>query len=547
MYIIKNAFRCISRAKGRNFLIGIIVFIIALSACIGLSIRQAAESAKKDTAESLSITATISFDTSSFMQNMRPPESGGTSEPPQNFDRSEYKTQKGAIQNLTLEEYQKYATAKSVKDFYYTATASLNGSDSFLPVSNEAEETQTEQMPNMGGFGGFGGMGGGKDRIKGIQSDFSIEGVSSEKAMTAFDSGASMSSGTVFDEGTEAYECIITEELAIYNDVSVGSVITLTNPNNEEETYNLSVVGIFSGSSSEQSSFSMMGSTAIDPVNKIYMSYNALKKIISYSENNATTETDENTGREFSTALTEQLNCTYLFANTEDYHSFETQVRELGLDENYIVSSTDITSFEESLVPLETLSTTAGYFLIVILIIGVVILVVLNIFNIRERKYEIGVLTAMGMKKGKVAMQFITEIFVVTLFAVIIGIGIGAVSSVPVTNALLQNQIEAKTESENQLEVNLGRGEMSAPPNMPNGGGNGMMGGGNGMQKFEDFGKLFEPTKTDNYISEINNAMNFTVVLQMFGIAMLLTLASGIVSMLFVMRYEPLKILANRD
>ena len=47
MYIIKNALRCISRAKGRNILIGIIALVIAVSACLGLSIQQAAESAKE--------------------------------------------------------------------------------------------------------------------------------------------------------------------------------------------------------------------------------------------------------------------------------------------------------------------------------------------------------------------------------------------------------------------------------------------------------------------------------------------------------------------
>ena len=51
----------------------------------------------------------------------------------------------------------------------------------------------------------------------------------------------------------------------------------------------------------------------------------------------------------------------------------------------------------------------------------------------------------------------------------------------------------------------------------------------------------------EGYISEISSAMNFTVVLQMLGIVVLLTLISGSVSMLFIMRYEPLKILANRD
>ena len=55
--------------------------------------------------------------------------------------------------------------------------------------------------------------------------------------------------------------------------------------------------------------------------------------------------------------------------------------------------------------PLKNLSTFATYFLIVVLIIGAVILIVLNIFNIRERKYEVGVMTAIGMKKGKVAAK----------------------------------------------------------------------------------------------------------------------------------------------
>ena len=37
MYIVKNALRYIGRSKGRNILIGIIALVIAVSACIGLS------------------------------------------------------------------------------------------------------------------------------------------------------------------------------------------------------------------------------------------------------------------------------------------------------------------------------------------------------------------------------------------------------------------------------------------------------------------------------------------------------------------------------
>ena len=43
MYIIKNAFTSIFRNKIRNFLLGCIIFVIALSSCIALSIREAAK------------------------------------------------------------------------------------------------------------------------------------------------------------------------------------------------------------------------------------------------------------------------------------------------------------------------------------------------------------------------------------------------------------------------------------------------------------------------------------------------------------------------
>ena len=50
-----------------------------------------------------------------------------------------------------------------------------------------------------------------------------------------------------------------------------------------------------------------------------------------------------------------------------------------------------------------------------------------------------------------------------------------------------------------------------------------------------------------NYITEVDSAMNLTVVFQMIGVGLLLTLVTSAVAVLFIMRYDPLKILANRD
>ena len=169
---------------------------------------------------------------------------------------------------------------------------------------------------------------------------------------------------------------------------------------------------------------------------------------------------------------------------------------------------------------------------------------VLNIFNVRERKYEVGVLTAMGMKKWKVATQFMCEILVVTMIAVIIGAGIGAVSSVPVTNALLEGQVESQSNQQTQMEENFGR---------PGDFGGGMFGGMELPDDLtDDIGEIDNPFEnmlggTVDYITEVDSAMNLTVVLQMIGVGLLLTLVASAASVLFIMRYDPLKILANRD
>ena len=208
----------------------------------------------------------------------------------------------------------------------------------------------------------------------------------------------------------------------------------------------------------------------------------------------------------------------------------------MGLDDSYTISSSDLQSYENSLVPLENLSTFALYFLVIVLVVGAVILVVLNIFNIRERKYEIGVLTAIGMKKGKVALQFMMELLLITLTATIIGTAAGAVASVPTTNALLSAQTTAQQTQQQAQDAAFGRGGDQQPPEE---GGEMSEGGPGGFGGFMEMGA--------NYITEISSATNFTVILQLLGICLLLTLVSSCAAMVFILRYNPLKILTNRD
>lgn len=394
---------------------------------------------------------------------------------------------------------------------------------------------------NSGNFanGNTGGMmqGGAVDRdrfmagIMGMQGDFTVVGYSSLSAMTDFTTGTKqITDGEIFDVTTEDKVCIISSELATYNELKVGDKIKLQNPNNEGETYKFTIVGIYTDSESGATDSSQMSgfSTAQDSANQIYTTYPALKKITTKSIKNETVEEEEDTGRTASSALREQENGTYVFANIDDYDKFEAQAKELGLSDEYTISSTDVSSFEAKITPLENLGDFATYFLIIVLAIGAIILGVLNIFNIRERKYEIGVLAAIGMKKFKISMQFLTEIFIVTFIALIIGTGIGASVSVPVTNTLLERQITTSQSAENQQNRNFGREN------------------GNAMQQPPTDRGGFIGSST-NYISSVTSATNFTVVLQLMLVGIILTIAAGCVAIISVLRYDPLKILTMRD
>lgn len=542
MYIFHNAMRNILRSKGRNILIGLIVLVIAVASCLALSIREAAVRARADGLDALEITAQITLDRQAMMQDAQ--NAGG--------DIRDSLQDMGAM-SLSLDEMQTYAASTYVKSFTYTLTTSVNAGEGLQPIDTSGTSEESETTAESGGEGAPPDMpegGGGRGPMAGMgeQGDFTLIGYSGEDAMTSFlDQTCQVTEGTVFEEGTAEAVCIVSDELATLNGLAVGDTIQLVNPNDEEEILTFTISGIYHNSAATAGEGGMMQgfSAASDPANQIYTSYTALKFLTDASAANAETSTDEETGRTSTTALREQVAGVYHFAEqnglsaAENYEAFQEDAVTLGLPENYTVTSTDVEAYEQSLLPLENLSQFAAWFLLVVLLIGGVILVVFHIFNIRERKYEIGVLAAIGIRKGKVALQFLAELFTVTFVFLLIGTAIGAAVSVPVTNALLSSQIASQESQQSNREMSFGR---------PGGGGEG---GAGGMQPPDDaggFGGGFQEMGRSmaNYLDEVTSATDWVVVAQLLGIGLLLTLLSACVAVAFVLRYEPLKILSER-
>ncbi len=503
----------ISRSLGRNILIGIIAFVIAISSTVALSIKQSAISAEEEALKGLVITASISVDRQKLQSE------AGT-------DRELMMELTNSVGILSLEELQKYATSEYVSTFNYTIESSVAENDEFEAYTETEEVVQADPTSNTKidtnigvphtNLGGFSGIG--------QQGDFTVVGYNDEPGMSDFINGQNkITDGSIFNF-TADYTCIISDTLAVYNEIGIGDTITIKNPNLETEIYTLTVSGIYS-STLTSDDVDLKFSAAQDPANQIYTSYNTLSLLAATSSENATVSTNDD-GVEVTTALRSTVAGVYSFSNIENYESFKASLTSMGLGEYYSLNSSDLSNYENSLTPIKNLSDFADLFLVLVLGIGGVILVVLNIFNIRERKYEVGVLTAIGMKKFKVALQFMTELFMVTFLAIIFGTIAGAFLSVPIADKLLQNQITAQETTQSQQEENFGR------PGM--GGG---LGGGLGIPVEEDV----------NYLDSINAATDVSVIAQLMGIGLLLTVISSLGAIVFIVRFEPLKILSNRN
>ena len=567
MYIFKNAFKNISRSMGRNILIGIIVTVIAASSCVALSIRKSSENARETNMKNLNITAHINVDRAYVMEAIQNSGVDMT-------DRAAMQEVLKEASGLSLDEMNEYAESQYVDSFYYTNMLVLNGDENIQPIdpnaeissdtdAEETEETgdtaenseegtdsqqlqpgqdqmqpgQDQMQPGMdqmqgpgmdqqGGMQGPGMQQQDPETMMASMGDFKLTGFSSDDAMEDFKTGVStITEGSMFDENTTDMVCVVSSELATYNSLEVGDKITLSNLQDEEETYELEIVGIYKNSNSSNS---MSTGNANDPANEILTSTNVVDSIASSS---AETQEDENK------QLKASVTGSYVFADMDGYDGFEAYLtdKEGG---KYVLTSSDVASYEASLVPLENLKSFATAFLWVILAIGAIILVVLNMFNIRERKYEVGVLTAIGMHKGKVALQFMLEIFIVTIFAILIGTGIGAATSVPLTNKLLESQVQQQESSESSQQSNFGRPDSQQQ-------GPGQQGPGQMSQgKFSKGGDIVGPV---NYVDSVSYAVDTVVVLQMIGIGILLSIISSLIAIVFIMRYQPLKILTERD
>lgn len=172
MYILKNAYKSIVRTKSRNILIGIIILIIGISSCVGLTINNAASQIVKNQKESAEFLASFSIDREAMRNSIKSGEIKTTS-----------------IESISTDKILEYAKSDYVKETKIVSRIGLNGSgikaissDDFFtnhaPPEESTNNSSTGNRPiriQMGKEIGFAS-----------KSDFQILGYNLNSAMTEF-------------------------------------------------------------------------------------------------------------------------------------------------------------------------------------------------------------------------------------------------------------------------------------------------------------------------------------------------------------------------
>ena len=519
MYIIKNALTSIKRNKGRNILIGIIILVISATSSITLAIRSSANNIVKSYEEQYNLEASISMDRQALMESFKN-ESSSQEEMIEQFNN---------IEELTIEQINNYGNSDYLKSYYYIYNTSVNvkdieeTTDSLIKETTKTETTTKSWGSDYqnGGFPGGRVPSGGQTTTKQttitekIFNDkvssgaFTLIGYSSYESMSEFINGTySMTSGSIFNDLSSA-ECIISEELAVLNELEVGDEITLLNPNDEDLTYKVKISGIYKENSDDANDMSSMFSRS---ANQIITTSSVIEKIIADDEDLSVTITP-----------------TFILKDEDSIDKFKSEVEEKGLSEYYIVTTNE-EMVKNATKSISNVKSFAMVFLVITLIIGGVVLFVINMINIRERKYEIGVLRTIGMKKSLVISQFMLELLIVAIFSLLIGAGVGSLCSVNIANSLLENEINNSSEQIDNINKNFG-----------------------GMNTYEGSNKKIfvgnnkiSGVVNIEQVSNINAVVDFKVLIELLAIGILLTIFSSISSGVAISRFSPLDILKER-
>ncbi|WP_141433249.1 ABC transporter permease [Bacillus sp. 03113] len=489
MNFLKRSFLNVKARKGKSLLQIFIFSVICILVLSGLSIQSAAEKASDLARQKLGGDVTLQVDMEKMREKMQ---SSG----------SQLRFGREPIPVKSAEELLSYSQLKGYN--FYSST--LGKANSFNPIENETSGTEENTNQSNTGQPDGGRMPGGI-----ANADVSIQGVSFTDSVQEFlDGNSSITDGNhITDNDLNSNVALVEKTLAEENNLKIGDTINVSSARDESTSAELKIVGIYETSSSGDDQ--AMNFTAMNPYNKIYVPYtvaNTLK------------------GTDYKDTID---NAVYYMKDPAKMDSFVSEAKKnSSIDFNTFKLDANDQLYQQMMGPIQNVASFSKNVVYLVTIAGAIILGLIVMMSIRERKYEMGVLLAIGEKRWKLIGQFITEILMVAVIALGIATVSGKVVADKIGDQLLSQELTAQTNE-----------SASSPASF---GGPGM-GFGRGMQGMLGMRVQQQVDPVDDLQIEVTS--HDLGMLSLIGF--LIAVLSALLPSLSVLRLQPKTILTKQD
>jgi putative ABC transport system permease protein len=500
--MFKRAWLSITRKLSKTIILTIIMFVMANLVLSSIAIKNAVKESTDFAKSSLESTVYLNVDMEKIMESAR-------NEATANSTADGRNRMQITRPSISLEMVKKIANSEYVRDYTYQINA------------NAKEENFTaleDSGANTGMFAGGRGVN--------LNGNISIIGINSYAFINEVkDNSMSLEEGTYFDENTTD-KAIISIDLADENDLKVGDKIELTNAEYDMENFDPRRSEEPEAISSETHEIEIIGIYNINTDsfngNTVYMNVETASKFLK-----ADTYNNGEYGVE---------SVSYFLTSPDNADAFvkEAEKKYPDMSSDNLKLEVNNDSYEKMAGPIEQVGSFSDTVLWIVVVASVLIITLLINNNIKDRKYEMGVLMSLGGTKKNIIGSVLIELIIIATIGFTLSIGTSYFLADNMGKTLLENQIEA---TEEQSTNNYGRPVNNIGP------------GGN-FQNREGMGGEPVMNNTESSNIETIDSINVKVGIHDYAILFLIGYVVSVIAMIIpainIVKYEPKTILTGR-
>lgn len=399
----KRAWLSVSRRKGKSLILLIVVFILGNLIAGTFAIKQGTTRVESNLKEKLGYNATITYDYDAF-------------------DRVDFETLK--IKEETIQQLGKLPEVA----FYDYALKHNIYSKSFVSYQMDHQQDRDEAD---------------------IIHDFAFQGVEYLDLLDTKTGRIELTSGRTFNEAdltAETYPVILSDYVMTENNIRLDEVIelkTLLKPYSEESSklpeinLKFKVVGSFKPVLFTQSPKNDNWNV-VEMYNRIYIPNQKLRTLRAEEAKVA-----EQSGIDISSQESNYDDEAYNYTDTVFVTNSEAELKTFAEQaktvlEDGLLIRTSQQSFEMIAAPMAMLGILAGYTLKGAAITTIIVLSLVVILFLRDRKHEMGIYMALGDHQWGVLGQVTLEVLMITLMGLTLSFGSGLMLADKISNVLIR-------------------------------------------------------------------------------------------------------------